>query len=173
MTGESLVVIGPALRGTARRRTAPGKGSLRRTRAAWHCRRGIAALEFGILAPALFLIIIGGIKFGFAINQYMIVTAAAQQGAQTLSMMRGNSANAYTTAHAAVTAAATMLTGTGTLTVSMSVNGTACTSSSCTINTAGQTASVTVSYPCDLTIMGTNFGGTTCRVSATSAAVVQ
>ena len=160
------------LRATRRPSPTAAARLLRRTAAAWRCRRGIAAMEFGVLAPTLFLIVLGGVKFGLAVNHYMILTSAAEQGAQVLALMRGQPpASNYSTAYSAVTAAAAALGGT--VTVSMTVGGTACTSSNCVVGTAGQSVVVALSYPCDLTVMGTNFGGSNCILSAQSAAVVQ
>ena len=144
--------------------------------AAWRpavlrCRSGIAALEFAIVVPLLLLLMLGVGKFGIAIKDYLILTAAAQQGAQTLALSRGTT-TAYTNATTAIDNAAPTLVATD-IGVTMTVNGTACTAATCSLSTPGQTALVTLSYPCDLSIMGTNFGSASCQISAQTAAVVQ
>ena len=128
-------------------------------------------MEFALVLPLLVLLILGVGKFGIAIKDYLILTGAAQQGAQTLALSRGTS-TPYTNATAAINNATPTLVASD-ITVAMTVNGTACTSNSCSLSTPGQTALVTLSYPCDLSIMGTNFGGASCQISAQTAAVVQ
>lgn len=135
------------------------------------CRRGIATLELAFILPLLLLLILGVAKFGIALKDYLVLTSAAQQGAQTLALSRGTAAP-YATAVAAITGAAPTLTA-GNMTISMTVGGTACTSNSCAISAAGQMAVVMLSYPCDLAIMGTNFGGSACSISAQTGVVVQ
>jgi hypothetical protein len=111
-------------------------------------------------------------EFGIALNNYLVLTAAAQEGAQTLALTRGTAGSPYTTALAAINYAAGTL-NTAKVSPSMTVNGVACTASSCAVSTAGQIALVTLTYPCDLTVMGINLGGTACVLSTQSAAAVQ
>jgi TadE-like protein len=47
---------------------------------------GAAALEFAILLPILMLILFGIIEFGFLLNRYVSVTAAAREGARVMSL---------------------------------------------------------------------------------------
>ena len=61
------------------------------------CRRGVVALEFVLVAPVLLLVLFGILYFGIALNNYLILTDAAEQGAQTLSLGRGTS-SPYSTA---------------------------------------------------------------------------
>jgi len=153
-------------------------GMLRTLRDVARCRRATAALEFAFVGPVMLMILIGMFVAGVAINNYMILTNAAQQGAQSLALSRGTSAP-YTTAIAAINSAAPTLT-TGSLTNSLSIctNAatpvcTACTSAACSVTTAGYTAKVTITYPCSLMIYSVNYAGGTCNLSASAANVVQ
>ena len=159
-----LTGMGRAL-SVARRRADQGARSVLR------CRRGVAAVEFAIIAPVFLLLTFGLLKVGLTVSDYIQLTAAAEQGAETLALTRGTT-GPYTAASNAINSAAGSLT-TGSITKTMTVNGAACTSGTCTVSTAGQVAAVTLTYPCDLTIMGTNYGGTVCTISASAAAVVQ
>ena len=47
----------------------------------WRDRRGSAAIEFGIIAPVLMLLLVGMIELGFAVHQSMQVQDAAEAGA--------------------------------------------------------------------------------------------
>ena len=51
-----------------------------------HSEDGAAALEFAILLPILMLILFGIIEFGFLLNRYVSVTAAAREGARVMSL---------------------------------------------------------------------------------------
>jgi Flp pilus assembly protein TadG len=120
---------------------------------------GVAAIEFAFLAPVLFMLLVGTAKFGLALNNYVMLTEAVADGARQLALGRG-AANSYTTTTNQVKSTASNLTAAN-LTITLSVNGTACTSDS-TCQTAlstaaGQPASVTATYPCDLLVMGVNF----------------
>ena len=47
-------------------------------------RRGIAALEFALIAPVLLLMIFGMATFGIAMNNYLTLTDAVRAGSRTL-----------------------------------------------------------------------------------------
>jgi Flp pilus assembly protein TadG len=134
-------------------------------------RRGVAALEFVIIAPMLLLLLFGMCLFGIAVDDYFQLTAAAQAGAQTLALTRG-ATDPYSTTVAAIEAAAGTLTA-ASIGTTMTVGGASCGSSSCSVSSPGQIAQVTLTYPCDLTLMGFDFGGTTCTLTSVSAAAVQ
>jgi Flp pilus assembly protein TadG len=137
--------------------------------------RGIVSVEFAVLASVFLLVLVGIFQFGLTINNYMTLNSAAYQGAQTLALSRGTS-TPYTKATSAINTAATNLT-TSSLTVTLSVGGSTCNSDSgCQTllsSGSGSTALVQISYPCNLTVMGTNFGGTNCKISTQSGQVVQ
>ena len=136
-------------------------------------RRGAVAFEFILISPFLFFLLFAILIFGIVLNNQLELTAAAQQGAQTLSLGRGTS-TPYTTAITAVTNAAFNLTA-ASITKTVTVGATSCaTDSSCsTLLTSGATASVALTYPCSMTVMGINLGAATCNLYSTSAATVQ
>ena len=137
------------------------------------CRRGVVAFEFVLVAPVLLLLLFAILYLGIALNNYLILTAAAEQGAQTLSLGRGTP-SPYSTAETAIKSAAVNL-NTSKITQTVKIGGSSCSSDSAcsTLLTAGAVASVALTYPCDLTFMGYSFGGSPCTLSAQSAAVVQ
>ncbi len=134
---------------------------------------GVSAIEFALIAPVLMTMILGLFKFGLAVSQYLALTNGVGQGALTFGLSRGT-ATPYTSAQAAVTSGATSLAA-ASITITLSVNGTACTSDSgcSTALVAGTTALVTASYPCDLTVMGINYMSGGCTLSAHAAQIVQ
>ena len=152
---------------------------LRSARAAWRHRRplrkdrrGASLVEFAIGLPVLMLIGLGMLKFGVAMSQYVMLTNAASSGATALALARGTT-TPYTTATTAITSSAPSLKS-GSITTTVKVNGTACTTNTgcAALLTAGATAQVTTTYPCDLTVMGRNFKSG-CTLSAQSAQMVQ
>ncbi len=135
------------------------------------CRRGVVAIEFVLLAPVLLVILFGTIYFGLALNNYLTLTNAAEQGAQTLSLGRGTS-TPYSTAMTAIDSAATNL-NTSAITQTVQIGGSSCSSDSAcsTLLTAGAVASVALTYPCNLTFA--YYNGGSCTLSTQSAAIVQ
>jgi hypothetical protein len=97
---------------------------------------------------------------------------AAAQGALTFGLSRGT-ATPYTATTTAITNAAPNLVPAN-VTKTLSGNGTpgAADLACQTALVAGATASVTVSYPCDLTVLGVNFKSN-CSLSSTAAQMVQ
>ena len=137
------------------------------------CRKGVVALEFVLVAPVLLLLLFALFYLGIALNNYIVLTAAAEQGAQTLSLGRGTS-TPYSTATTAIDSAAANLR-TSEITQTVKIGGSSCSGdSTCgALLTAGAVASVALTYPCDLTFMGLSFGGSPCTLSAQTAAIVQ
>jgi Flp pilus assembly protein TadG len=135
-------------------------------------RQGVSALEFAIAAPVLLTIGTGMLKFGVAMSHYLMLTNAAAQGASTFALTRGTS-TPYATTITAINNAAPNLTS-GSVTKTLRVNGTACTTDSgCSaLLTSGATATVVTTYPCDLSVMGVNFKPS-CTLTAQSAQMVQ
>jgi Flp pilus assembly protein TadG len=133
---------------------------------------GAQAVEFALIAPLLLMLIMGIIQFSITLNNYIELTEGVRTGARNLAISRAMaSATPYTTTVSNISASAGNLTA-GNITVTISVNGTACTSdSTCTTaltSAAGETASVTATYPCNLTVMGVNFLPTCTLQSQTS-----
>ena len=133
---------------------------------------GAAAVELALTLPVFLTLAIGTLKFGVAMSQYLTLNNAAAQGAMTFALSRGTS-TPYATTTTAITNAAPNLAS-GSVTKTLRVSGTACTTDSAcqTALVAGATASVTVTYPCDLTVLGVNFKSS-CTLSAASAQMVQ
>ncbi len=87
-------------------------------------RRGMAALEFAIVAPALLLVVFGGTECGIVMSEYFTLTNAVGAGAMQFAFSAGVDSTPYTDAVIAITTTAPNLTG---LTITLSVNGTTCT----------------------------------------------
>ena len=136
------------MRGSATRVAA--SAALRKVFAAANDTRGAAAVEFALVLPVLLFSLAGIIQFGITLNNYLEVTDSARVGARTFAISRSIS-TPLTTTTAAVTANAANLTS-GSITTTLQVNGTTCTTDSAcatalTAAPAG-TASVQVQYPC-------------------------
>jgi Flp pilus assembly protein TadG len=90
-------------------------------------RRGVAALEFVLVAPALFMVIFAGAELSILLARYMTLANAAVVGAKQFAFSAGVSATPYDDAVNAIQGSASTLSlpASG---ISLSVNGTACTS---------------------------------------------
>ena len=135
-------------------------------------RRGVTMLEFAIAAPVMLALAVGTFKFGVAMMHQVALTNAAAQGALTLALSRGTT-TPYTSTTTAISNAASTLT-TASITTTVTINGTACsTNTACAaLMTAGVTAVVHTTYPCDLSVMGVNYKSG-CTISAQTAQMVQ
>jgi Flp pilus assembly protein TadG len=143
--------------------------------------RGNALIEFALLIPILFTLLLGIIKFGMAFNNYVVLTNATNLGATALSISRGSTTNPCTTASAAVYAASPRLTQ-ASLTFAIELNGayvagTAATpvaSPSCATAAlvSGQQAVVMVQYPCNVKLFSYN-PAPTCTLTAQTAEAIQ
>lgn len=129
-------------------------------------------IEFAIVSPVLLLMGLGMLKFGTAMSHYLMLTNAAAQGATTFGLSRGTAAP-YTSTSTAINNAAHGLVA-ASITKTLRVNGTACTTDAgcSTLLTSGATATVVTTYPCDLSVMGVNFSSS-CTLTAQSAQMVQ
>jgi Flp pilus assembly protein TadG len=149
------------LRSSDRRSSIARRFVRRDVRGLLRDRSGAPAVEFALIAPLLLMMIMGIIQFSITLNNYIELTEAVRTGARNLAISRAMaSATPYTTTVADIGASAGNLTASS-ITTTMSVNGTACTSdSTCSTalsTAAGDTATVTATYPCNLTVMGVNF----------------
>lgn len=135
-------------------------------------RRGVSVLEFAIAAPVMLALAIGTFKFGATLMHQMVLTNAAAQGALTLALSRGTT-SPYSSTTTAINNAASSLT-TASITMTVTINGTACsTNTACSaLMSAGVTAVVRTTYPCDLSVMGINYKSS-CTISAQTAQMVQ
>lgn len=113
-------------------------------------RRGTAALEFGLVAFPLLLVVFGGAELAMVLNQYLTLTNATIVGAEQFAFSAGVDATPYADAVSAIEAAAPTLTPLG---ITLVVNGAVCTdtsSTTCATALSGGTGyvTVTVTYSC-------------------------
>jgi Flp pilus assembly protein TadG len=137
-------------------------------------RRGATAVEFALVLPLLLMILFGIVQFGITFNNYIQLTDAVRVGARNLAVSR-TSSTPYSTTTSAITSSAPTLTA-ASISPTVTINGTACTSDS-TCKTAmstaaGLPASVTATYPCNLVVMGVNYGPG-CTLSATTTEMIE
>jgi hypothetical protein len=124
----------------------------------------------------------GILVFGVAMNNYLQLTNAVSIGARTLSLNAGLTTNPCAVAASAIEAAAPNLTPAN-LTFSFTFNGfnygsascgSASTSTGAALNLAsGTTATVTATYPLNLSIFGKVFSASNAVLKATSTELVQ
>ncbi len=141
---------------------------------------GNAAIEFAVVAPLLFAMLLGMIQFALIFNNITVLTNATSAGALLFSQGRSFTAP-YSSAVTAIQNSAGSLTKAN-LTITTSVNGAACATDAACLTAFGQggiPATVTVSYPCPLVFPAGTLqwlGITTskmCPLSSTMTAVVQ
>lgn len=114
--------------------------------------KGIAAVEFAILAPVLLLIALGLVQFGWLLSNYVMVANAASAGARYFASQRGTTSPYSGTQTQVQTSAAGL--STGNLSITATVNGGNCTSdtacaadlTSAASGAAVATAAVSVTY---------------------------
>src|ERR1700719_3458765 len=87
---------------------------------------GGPAVEFALVLPMLLLLLVGMIEFGLTLNNYIMLTEAVRSGARQFAISRGGT-TPYTDAVSQIHGAAAGLNPSG-VTITLSVNGTACTS---------------------------------------------
>jgi Flp pilus assembly protein TadG len=135
---------------------------------------GAAAVEFAMLAPVLMSILFGIVTFGLVLNNWVELTNSTRASARQFAISR-SSTTPYTNAKNAIGSSAPDLTSSN-VTMTFKVNGTACaTDSACQTalsTAAGGTASVTASYPCNLTVMGINYMPS-CTLTAQTSELVE
>ena len=143
-------------------------------RAFLHNRAGSPAVEFALISPLLFALMLGIVQVGIVFNNYVELIDGVRAGSRNLAISRSAglpwSTTPYTTSTAAVTSSAMNLTAANII-ITLKVNGVTCaTDSACTtaLSTAsGEAANVTATYPCNLTIMGVNYSPS-CTLSSQS-----
>ena len=142
---------------------------------------GGALVEFAFTLPPLLMVAVGIWVFGFAMNNYMILTNATTVAARQLSISRGQTLDPCAAAVTVLTSAAPTLTASK-LTYSYVFNGTPYSGSSCSSGSystgapsnlvQGQMAQITVTYPCVLKGYGADYAPT-CNLQAQMAELVQ
>ena len=115
-----------------------------------------AVLAAKLIAPVLLLMLFGIIKFGITLNNYLELTDAVRAGSRQLAIGRA-SATPWTDTKNAVYLAGPNL-GSASITMTMTVNGTACnTDAACTAlltpTTGGLPSKLSATYPCDLKVL--------------------
>jgi Flp pilus assembly protein TadG len=145
--------------------------------------QGQAILEFAFALPLLLILVLGMITFGVALNNYEEMTNGATVGAQALSISRGQTndpCKTVTTPFAAATPNLTQASLKFTITIAPQTGGaysstaTSCAAGTATLLTAeGGTATVKVTYPCNLTVFGVKFSPNTCTLTAQTAEIIQ
>ena len=140
--------------------------------------RGAAAVEFGLLAPILIMLVFGMMEFGMMLNRDMLVSTIARDGARTASLGGTFAATCSTMktelASARIPVPATCVTTDGTAAAGASLividctkaDGSACNATAASYDTlavSGATATVKISYGYKWVtpVVGTLFGSST------------
>jgi Flp pilus assembly protein TadG len=139
-------------------------------------RSGATAVEFALLAPPLLFMLFAVIQFGIALNNYIELTDGVRNGARNFAISRATaSGTPFTSTTSAIDSAASNLTASS-ITVTATVNGAACTTdagcATALSTAAGLTATVTATYPCNLTVMSVNFAPG-CTLTAQTSDLVE
>jgi Flp pilus assembly protein TadG len=137
-------------------------------------RSGASAVEFALIAPPLLLILGAIVDFGLTLNNYLELTDAVRVGARQFAIS-GSSSTPMSTATTAIQTAAPNLTA-GSISVSYKVNGTSCATDTACLTAlsadAGDTATVTATYPCSTPVAGVTFLSS-CSLSSTTTEMVE
>lgn len=133
-----------------------------------HGEQGSAMIEFALVFPVLLIMVTGVLSFGIYLRQNLALTDAVNIGAKLLSVNRGNTLDPCALVYNAVVAAAPSLNPSN-MTFTYTFDGTAQSGSSCSSASsssgppselvAGTPISVTVTYPCSLTVVGVSYIG--------------
>jgi len=152
-----------------------------RTRFRTRKQKGQSLVEFALVMPLLLLVVTGIAAFGIYLNNYMALTDAVSTGARLLAINRGQTTDPCALTVLAVENAAPFLAPAN-LTFKFVFNTTAYSGTSCSSSTpytgaashlvAGQPATVTVTYPCNLAVYGTNYMPS-CTFTAQTTEIVQ
>jgi Flp pilus assembly protein TadG len=147
---------------------------------------GGSLVEFALVLPILMIVMTGIFTFGIALNSYMELTNAVTTGAQVLAVSRSQTTDPCAAAASAVYAAAPTLDQSqlsftivldGVTAVSGATSPVSCNSASANTGYAadlveGLPATITVTYPCNLSIYGYNYAPS-CSLQAQLTEVVQ
>ena len=142
---------------------------------------GQSLVEFALCVPILLLIVTGTFTFGIAMNNFIMLTDATNVGARLLAISRGQYTDPCSKVAAAVAAAAPNLSSSA-LAYTFVLNGTSYPGGSCNSPTTttgpaanlvqGGIVKVTVTYPCNLRVYGTNYAPN-CLLTAQTTELVQ
>ena len=143
--------------------------------------RGQSLVEFAVSLPLLLVVLTGIFTFGFAFNNYLMLTDAVAVGGRQLAISRGQTTDPCATAANVVYGVAPFLTksslGFTFVLNGATYTGATCSSSSTTTGAAGNlvqggTAKITVTYPCKLSVFGANYAPG-CTLTSQNTEVVQ
>jgi Flp pilus assembly protein TadG len=144
--------------------------------------QGQSLVEFALIAPMLLLLATGIMIFGLAMNNYLQLTNAVSVGARTVAINSGVTLDPCATAANAIIAAAPGLNPAN-FTFSYTFSGNPYSSNSCpsaSFDTgsakdlaSGSTATVTATYPFNLSVFGAVFSQNNAVLQATSSELVQ
>jgi Flp pilus assembly protein TadG len=144
--------------------------------------QGQSLVEFALIAPMLLLLATGIMVFGLAMNNYLQLTNAVSVGARTVAINAGVTLDPCATAANAITTAAPGLNPAN-FTFSYTFSGTAYSGPTCASSdfksgaakalASGSTATVTATYPFQLSVYGAVFSKPNSLLQATSSELVQ
>ena len=142
---------------------------------------GGSLVEFAMVFPILMLIVTAIFTFGIAFNNYVTLTDAVRIAGRQMAISSGLTLDPCAAAATAVYHAAPLLSQSN-LTFSYTINGVAYSGASCSSTSqstgapsnlkSGNDVTVTVTYPCNLTIWGTNYAPS-CTLSSSTTEKVQ
>jgi len=138
-------------------------------RVVWRREDGQTLIEFAFVLPVLLFILVGILKCGLLFNNYITLNNAVRSGARTLALGRGLQGDPCDVAFsdAEGKGAPTLSLTRGSFTTGFSGGETCMTTSNWL---QGDQATLTGTYPCDLTILGINlWPGCSLTASATEA----
>ncbi|MGD0074464.1 MAG: TadE/TadG family type IV pilus assembly protein [Candidatus Binataceae bacterium] len=135
-------------------------------------------IEMAFALPVLLMLLTAAVGFAVVFDQQLQLTFAANAGAQTLSISRGQTTDPCQTTATAVFAAAPYLNQSnlqftivlGSTTVASSATNPSCSGGQSNLVQSNK-AQVTLSYPCTLQIFGVSVPS--CNLSAKTAASIQ
>ena len=143
--------------------------------------QGQSLVEFAVTLPILLLVVTGITTFGVAITNYVQLTEATNVGGRALAISRNQVVDPCATAASAVQGSAPALNP-ASLSYSFVLNGVSFNGSSCnspSVNQGaagdlvqGQSATITVTYPCVLKVYGANYAPN-CVLTAKTTELVQ
>jgi len=144
--------------------------------------QGQSLVEFALILPMMLLLATGIMVFGLAMNNYLQLTNAVSVGARTVAISAGATLDPCATAANAIIAAAPGLNA-ASFTFSYTFSGNPYSTNSCASSSyssgaakelaSGSTATVTATYPFNLSVFGAVFSQSHAVLSATSSELVQ
>lgn len=155
------------------------------------CQDGNALVEFAMVAPVMLMIMMGIIVIGSTMSNYLQLIEATASAARTVAVARSNTLDPCNTVASAVSGGAPMLNSAnltyklvlnsplgsqlgsyGPTTGSLSCSSASYTSGAPSYLQQGGSASVTVTYPCNLSIYGRNYWSG-CTLQAQTTEMIQ